>query len=197
MAETVLPYDRSIVPQETFFWCGPASSQVVLDSRGIHVSEQQLARELGTDEDGTDYVGLITPILNRHLGADLYVARYMENDPPYPSQVDQLWRDICDSIDAGFGVIANIVAPRSNYPQGVKGSASPAYSGGTVYHYIALMGVDRDAEAVWVADSGFRPFGYWIDFGQLASLIPPKGYAHVPGSPLWADILTQFVGPRR
>jgi hypothetical protein len=31
MTEHVLPYDRSIVPQETGFWCGPAAAQVVLN----------------------------------------------------------------------------------------------------------------------------------------------------------------------
>jgi hypothetical protein len=42
------------------------------------------------------------------------------------------------------------------------------------------MGYDDDASnrAVWIADSGFRPFGYWISFDQFATLIPPKGYAY-------------------
>ena len=77
--------------------------------------------------------------------------------------------------------------PPSNYPRGAKGSTSPAYAGGTVHHYIALMGYDdTGSRAVWVADSGFRPFGYWVSFGQLASLIPPKGYAFADGAPVQA-----------
>jgi len=86
------------------------------------------------------------------------------------------------SINGGRGVIANIVAPRSNYPRGVKGSVSPYYAGGTVYHYISVMGYDdAGARSVWIADSGFQPQGYWMAFDQLASLIPPKGYAAAPG----------------
>lgn len=199
MGEHVLSYDRSIVPQETFYWCGPASTQVVLSGRGIRVSEQDMANAMGTTRNGTDYIGLITPVLNAFCDG-AYIVRSMPNDPPTRAQVDLLWTDIVASIDAGYGIVANIVAPPSNYPRGVKGSVSPAYSGGDVYHYIALMGYDDQARAVWVADSGFRPFGYWVSLDQLASLIPPKGYTCAPlGSPdigLWDEIATQLMGPR-
>jgi hypothetical protein len=177
MGEYVLPYDRSIVPQETYYWCGPASTQVVLNNRGIKLDEQFLANRIGTHVGGTDYVGLITPVLNEYVGGG-YVARYIENDPATPAQKEQLWKDITTSINGGYGVVANIVAPPSNYPRGVKGSTSPRYGGGDVYHYFAIMGYDDtpNARAVWVADSGFPPYGYWCAFDQLATLIPPKGY---------------------
>ncbi|WP_327100074.1 C39 family peptidase [Nocardia vinacea] len=199
MTEHVLSYDRSIVPQETPYWCGPASTQVVLSGRGITVTEQDMANALGTTGSGTNHIGLITPVLCSFLG-NVYVTRQMPQDPPTPAQIEQLWDDIVASIDAGYGIVANIVAPESNYPIGVKGSASPAYSGGDVYHYIALMGYDSDERAVWVADSGFRPFGYWIGFAQLASLIPPKGYSCAPlgslDTAVWDEIATQLMGPR-
>ncbi|WP_280454772.1 C39 family peptidase [Nocardia brasiliensis] len=198
MSETVLSYNRSVVPQETPYWCGPASTQVVLSGRGIHVTEQAMANAMRTTRNGTDHIGLIAPVLNAFCG-DVYLVRQMPDDPPTPGQIDRLWADIRASVDAGFGIVANIVAPASNYPRGVNGSASPAYSGGTVYHYIALMGYSDD-EAIWVADSGFRPYGYWISLGQLASLIPPKGYTCAPlGAPdiaVWDEIATQMMGPR-
>ncbi|MBM4538769.1 hypothetical protein GS463_06265 [Rhodococcus hoagii] len=82
-------------------------------------------------------------------------------------------------------MIVNIVAPPSNYPRGVNGSTSPAYGGGTVYHYMSAMGYDDNgARAVWVADSGFTPFGYWLGFDQLATLIPPKGYCFADVEPV-------------
>lgn len=180
MAEKVLPYDRSIVPQETGWFCGPASTQVVLNSLGIHVPEQQLAREIGTHTGGTDYIGLITPILNRYTNAGYFDVQ-MPQDPPTREQVERLWRDIVASIDGGRGVVVNWVAPPSNYPRGVKGSVSPYYHSGTVYHYVAVMGYDDEVRAVWVADSGFQPQGYWLSLEQLATLIPPKGYAAAPG----------------
>ena len=46
--EMVLPYDHSIVPQETGYWCGPAATQVVLNSRGIYVAEKDGSRRRGT-----------------------------------------------------------------------------------------------------------------------------------------------------
>lgn len=183
MTELVLPYDRGIVPQEKYWDCGPASTQVVLNGRGVRVEESVLIDRIGTTVNGTDHVGLIVPVLASYLGPG-WVARWMPNDPPSRAQADELWRDITATIDSGYGLVANIVAPPSNYPRGVKGSRSPAYSGGTVYHYIALMGYDdADGRAVWVADSGFAPHGYWVSLDQLASLIPPKGYAARPGLP--------------
>lgn len=113
----------------------------------------------------------------------------MPQDPPTPHQRDTLWEHIRGSIDAGYGLVANIVAPPSNYPRASYTSTiSPAYHGGTVYHYVAVMGYARDAAGVahvWVADSGFSPYGYWCTLAQLASLIPPKGYAYP------ADALTR------
>ncbi|MCK8671013.1 C39 family peptidase, partial [Rhodococcus sp. HM1] len=180
--EKVLPYDRAIVRQETGYWCGPASTQIVLDSLGIHVPEPQLAREIGTHTGGTDHIGLVTPILNKHSDAGYFDVQ-MPADPPTSAQKDRLWADITASINGGRGVVANIVAPPPNYPKAVAPSTiSPAYSGGDVYHYVAVMGyADTDIRRVWIADSGFAPYGYWCSFDQLTSLIPPKGYAAAPG----------------
>ncbi|MFI6215626.1 C39 family peptidase [Nocardia brasiliensis] len=205
MAEHVLDYDRASVRQETGYWCGPASIQTVLIAAGIAVAERDIAAQTealegnqGDDRDGTDSITQVTTVLNRY-GAGGYVTRLMPDDPPTPAQIDQLWNDIRASIDAGRGLVANIVAPPSNYPRGVRGSTSPAYGGGTVWHYFALMGYSDD-EAIWVADSGFAPYGYWISLGQLATLIPPKGYACAPlGRPdtsVWDEIATQMMGPR-
>lgn len=180
MTEKVLPYDRAVVPQETGYWCGPAATQVVLNSRGIVMSEQELARQIGTTVNGTDYVGLIERVLDNITPDARYTSVYVPNDPPTYDQRKDLWLNIVRSIDAGYGVVMNWVAPPSNYPVGVKGSQSPSYHGGTVFHYVPCMGYDDTpgARALWIADSGFPPFGYWISFDQAASLIPPKGYCY-------------------
>lgn len=194
MTEKRLDYDRSIVPQETGWWCGPAATQIVLNSRGIRLAESWIAGQIeqienpgrGDDRDGTDYVGLIEVFLDRQVPDAKYKSVYMPNDPPTKAQKDRLWRDLKSSIDAGWGVVANFVAPPRNYPRGVKGNISPNYGGGTVYHYVALMGYDDDPanRAVWVADSGFWPYGYWCSFDQVATLIPPKGYAYSQAKPV-------------
>lgn len=178
MVEKVLPYDRSIVPQETYYWCGPASTQIVLNSLGVRVSEAELAKQMRTHVGGTDHIGLITPVLNKYTKGEYFTVQ-MPKDPPTDAQRDRLWADLVRSIDGGHGLVVNIVAPPSNYPKGVKGSKSPNYGRGTIYHYIAVMGYDDDprARSVWVADSGFQPQGYWLSFDQLVTLVPPKGYA--------------------
>jgi predicted chitinase len=180
VSEKVLPYDKSVVPQEQPWDCGPASCQVVLNSRGIIRTETDLIGQIGTTVNGTDYVGLIERVLDLIVPDARYTSVNMPDDPATADQKDQLWRKVVESIDGGFGIVMNWVAPPNNYPVGVKGSASPSYGGGTIYHYVACMGYDDNptARAVWIADSGFRPFGYWISFDQVASLIPPKAYAY-------------------
>lgn len=179
--EKQLDYSRANVAQDTFYNCGPAASQtVILSKTGKLVQESELARKLGTTTNGTNWIGLFPKVLNEYMPDAGYAHVEMPQDPPSAAQKEKLWGDIVNSINGGFGVVANIVAPPSNYPRAVAPSdISPAYRGGTVYHYIAVMGYSTDGgRRCWIADSGFSPFGYWISFEQLASLIPPKGYAY-------------------
>ena len=184
VGEKVLEYDNSIVGQDTGFSCGPASAQVCLSIRGIFVDEATLAAEMGTDEGGTDYVALIERSLDPRLPEAHYTSVDAPHDPPTPQEKDRLWDGILRSINAGYGIVMNWCAPPSNYPVGIKGSASPNYGGGTIYHYVTCAGYDDNPaqRAVWIADSGFQPPGYWISFDQCATLIPPKAlcYANLP-----------------
>lgn len=190
MAEKVLRYDRSIVRQDTYYNCGPASVQVILNARGLNVSEAVLGREAGTHTGGTDYIGLLERVLDKRVPAAQYTSVYLPQDPPTRAQKDKLWADLVRSINGGWGVVCNIVAPPSNYPRAVAPSTQNlAYGGGTVYHYVAVMGYNDDgARRVWVADSGFAPYGCWISFDQLATLIPPKGYCYAAAVPAPAAV---------
>ncbi|MGN0100774.1 MAG: C39 family peptidase [Dietzia sp.] len=181
VAEKVLDYPRDQVVQDTGWNCGPASVQTAIRAAGGPlILERDLARELGTHQGGTDWIGQFPAVLNRHIPGAQYRVVEMPNDPPTPAQRDRLWNDIVSSINAGHGVVVNIVAPPSNYPRAVAPSTiSPAYSGGTVYHYFLAAGYsDGGGRRVWIADSGFSPYGYWISLDQLATLVPPKGYAY-------------------
>lgn len=181
IVEKRLDYVRDQVAQDTFYNCGPASCQTIIRAAtGRLISEPDLGRELRTHTGGTDWIGQFPAVLNRHLPGSGYRVVEMPNDPPSQAQKERLWADIRHSVDGGRGVVVNIVAPPSNYPRAsYTSTASPAYGGGTVYHYFAAMGyaVDRfGARHVWIADSGFAPYGYWVSLDQLATLIPPKGY---------------------
>ncbi|PZT99496.1 MAG: hypothetical protein DI630_16905 [Gordonia sp. (in: high G+C Gram-positive bacteria)] len=183
MVEKVLPYSRDQVTQDTGWNCGPASGQtVILSKTGQTLPESVLAREMRTTQNGTDHISQVANVLNARLGGG-YIVRGIPNDPPTRDQVELLWSDVVKSIDAGFGVVGNIMVPPSNYPRGTRGSSSPAYGGGMVYHYIAIMGYADDGPGgrhFWVADSGFRPFGYWCSLEQMASMIAGKGYTAKP-----------------
>ena len=191
MTEKVLPYDRNIVPQETGWWCGPASTQIVLNTRDIHFAESDLAQQCNTTENGTDYIGQITGVLNQHVHDAEYITVDLTLDPPTDAQVEQFWIDLRMSIDAGFGLVGNFVSPANNPPRGIKGSESPqGYGCSTIDHYITCMGwSDEPERAVWVADPGFAPFGYWITLRQAVVLCAGKGYSYArpkaaPGVPI-------------
>lgn len=199
MAEKRLDYDRSLVPQETGWWCGPASTQTVLQARGIKLPESQIANAIeqienpgrGDDRDGTDYIGLIEQFLDQKVPEAKYTSVYMPNDPPTLQQKDAFWKNLKRSIDAGWGVVANIVAPPNNPPAATKGSIPPPYPRYlTTFHYISIMGYDDDPlnRAVWIADSAnFGGItGWWCPFdgkGSICSLIPPKGYCYADVEP--------------
>ncbi len=167
-APKVLNHDYQ--PQSTGYWCGPAATRVALSTRLPPPSQGTLAGQLGTDTDGTDWIGQVTGVLNQYLGPR-YATVEMPNDPPTPAQRDRLWRDTVMSIDAGHAIVANIVAPATNHP--------PGYPNYTIYHYFAVIGYDAAARRVYIADSANFSGNnhYWLSLDQLATLIPPKGYS--------------------
>ena len=188
VVEKTLPYSRQWVAQNTPYYCGPASVQtIVLSKTQKLVPEATLAAELRTTTNGTDWIGQFPAVLNRYIKGANYRHVEMPNDPPNTAQKNTLWANIVNSVNGGHGVVANIVAPPSNYPRpSYKSGTKLAYRGGTVYHYVAVMGYATDSRGVkhvWIADSGFSPYGSWITFDQLASLIPPKGYAYATAKP--------------
>ena len=157
--------------QSTGYWCGPTATKIALSSRMPAPSQQALANQLPTTTNGTDWVGQVTQTLNANLRATWYRTVEMPNNTPTAAQRDLLWRDLRRSIDNGFPLVANIVAPPTNHPPGYP-------SDRTIYHYFTVIGYNADTRQVYVADPA--SFGgnqlYWLTFDQLATLIPPKGY---------------------
>lgn len=183
VTEKRLDYPRDEVHQDTGWNCGPASAQTVIRAAAKKfIPEATLAMEMGTHRGGTDHIGQITRTLQKHIPAAKYATVEMPNDPPSTEQRERLWQHLTGSIDAGYGMVVNIVAPPNNYPRpSYTSTQALQYSGGTVYHYVAAMGYAIDGNGVkhvWIADSGFKPYGSWITFAQFATLIPPKGYAY-------------------
>src|SRR3954471_930534 len=169
--QTVRTLNIDFQYQQTGYWCGPAATRIALSARISPPSQQQLANELPTTTNGTDWIGQVTRVLNNHLGTGWYETKEMPNDPPTQAQRDLLWRDVVLDINNGYAIVANIVAPANNHP--------PGYPNYTIYHYFTVIGYDSSDRTVKIADPA--NFGgnqlYWLSFDQLATLIPPKGYS--------------------
>ena len=165
--EHVLSVDYQV--QQTGYWCGPAATRIALSARGIYRTQAQLASQLGTTTNGTDWIGQVTRVLSSYVG--WYETKEMPNDPPTQAQRDLLWRDVVLNINNNYPIVANIVAPPNNHP--------PGYPNYTIYHYFTVIGYDSSDYTVLIADPA--NFGghqiYWLTFNQLATLIPPKGYS--------------------
>ncbi|WP_285792337.1 C39 family peptidase, partial [Micromonospora sp. NBRC 101691] len=54
--------------QPNFYYCGPAAARNALTTLNKDVSQDDLAREMGTTENGTDSAHLITKALNTKSG---------------------------------------------------------------------------------------------------------------------------------
>jgi hypothetical protein len=156
--------------QETGYWCGPAATRIALSARGIYVSQGDMAAQLGTTTNGTDWIGQVTGVLDNYVG--WYETKEMPNDPPTQGQRDLLWNDIVLNINNGYAIVANIVAPPGNQPPGYP-------SNQTIYHYFTVIGYDDANQNVYIADPASFSGNqfYWLSFNQLATLIPPKGYS--------------------
>jgi len=192
VAEKVLPVPRpDQLPQITGWWCGPASCQTALQIIDTWVEEQDLANEMGTTEDGTPHIGLLADALNVHAHHAQWEAVWMPNDPASRDECERFWVDLKANIDAGFAMPANWVSPDGNHPIAVRGSGpNPGYYG-TVFHYICYGGwaEDETGRYVYVYDSGFHPWQYWVTFEQACALMPPKGYVKAAAAPVGVPTL--------
>jgi hypothetical protein len=186
-AKRVLPF--SWQGEQQYYMCGPSATRMALSTQMAQPPGQdELGNYMGTSTNGTDDISLVRGALNHYLGTSAFQITYLANDPPSQQQQDALKQALVASIDAGFGLVANIVA----------GWRPPFYpQSGTIYHYIALVGYDDSGDKVLVADpaatgcgdgacgdpsSSFYnvPQSYWIATKDLGEWIVPKGYAYHP-----------------
>src|SRR5262245_17744084 len=73
--QTVRTLNIDFQYQQTGYWCGPAATRIALSARISPPSQQQLANELPTTTNGTDWIGQVTRVLNNHLGTGWYETK--------------------------------------------------------------------------------------------------------------------------
>lgn len=168
-AAKTLPYQFQL--QTTEYFCGPAATRVALSGSGLSnlPTQQQLATDEGTTSNGTDSVSKVTPVMDKYLGAASdYQSVMIAGNDASASDAAAMQTNILSSLDAGYGVVANIIGPIHT----LDGS-SYTYSGG---HYVAVVGYQDSGAQFLIADVNVRT--YWITSAALATWIAGRGYSY-------------------
>ncbi|MEU8285031.1 C39 family peptidase [Micromonospora sp. NPDC048905] len=157
--------------QPNFYYCGPAATRNALSVQGKNINVDDMAKEMGTTEAGTNSINDITPVLNKETGkTDAYHSVEISSPDANAAQTDRLRADIVTTVDDGRAVVANIAGTSTDTDGGVH-----SYEGG---HYISVVGYRDNGTTVKIADSADpNTASYWISIEHLADWIATRGYA--------------------
>ena len=157
--------------QSTGWWCGPSATRVALSAQGKTFTQAQVAKMLGTTQDGTPSANDATRVLNQQLGKDKYHTVEISGAKASKAQVDKLKADVVSAINAGKPVVANIAGTMTDDNGDVH-----SYEGG---HYLPIVGYSNGGATVKIADSADTvgsPY-YDISTDKVANWIATRGYA--------------------
>nr|WP_258401570.1 C39 family peptidase [Micromonospora saelicesensis] len=157
--------------QPNFYYCGPAATRNALSVQGKNINVDDMAKEMGTTEAGTNSINDITPVLNKETGKnDAYRSVEISTPDADAKQTDTLRADIVRTVDDGRAVVANIAGTSVD----TDGNAH-SYEGG---HYISVVGYRDNGNTVTIADSADpNQAAYQISVEHLADWIATRGYA--------------------
>ncbi|MFG1914772.1 C39 family peptidase [Micromonospora sp. NPDC048898] len=157
--------------QPNFYYCGPAATRNALSVQGKNINVDDMAKEMGTTEAGTNSINDITPVLNKETGkTDAYHSVEISSPDADAKQTDTLRADIVKTIDNGRAVVANIAGTSTDTT-----GTTHSYEGG---HYISVVGYRDNGTTVTIADSADpNTASYQISVEHLADWIATRGYA--------------------
>ncbi|MFE9190895.1 C39 family peptidase [Micromonospora sp. NPDC007208] len=157
--------------QPNFYYCGPAATRNALSVQGKNINVDDMAKEMGTTEAGTNSINDITPVLNKETGkTNAYRSVEISTPDADGKQTDTLRADIVKTVDDGRAVVANIAGTSTD-----TDGTTHSYEGG---HYISVVGYRDNGETVKIADSADpNTASYWISTEHLADWIATRGYA--------------------
>ncbi|MFC4020871.1 C39 family peptidase [Micromonospora sp. GCM10011542] len=166
-AERILDVDYEAQPN--FYYCGPAATRIALSAQGKAMSQDAVAKLLGTTEAGTASALDTTRVLNELTGGG-YRTTEVRDSVARPDQVEQLRRDVLAAVDAGRPVVANVKGTT------VDTDGNPhSYEGG---HYLTLVGYTDGGDTVRIADPANPAAGeYWVSLPKVANWIAERGYS--------------------
>ncbi|SCL13498.1 Peptidase_C39 like family protein [Micromonospora nigra] len=156
--------------QPNFYYCGPAAARNALTTMDKHVTQDELAKIMGTTENGTDSAHLITKALNTTAGTDLYRTVELPDASADDAQTDRLRTDLTRAIDNGRAIVANIAGTATD-----TDGDTHSFEGG---HYISVTGYRDHGNQAKIADSADPDKAeYWITTEDLADWIATRGYS--------------------
>ncbi|MFI7077006.1 C39 family peptidase [Micromonospora sp. NPDC049903] len=156
--------------QPNFYYCGPAAVRNALSVLDKDVSQDDLAREMGTTERGTDSAFVITKALNNKAGKDVYRTVEIPGQVADEAETERLREDVVRTVDDGRSVVANVFGTALD-----TGGGSHSFEAG---HYISVTGYRDGGSQVKIADSADPAKAeYWMDTEVLADWIASRGYS--------------------
>jgi hypothetical protein len=156
--------------QPNFYYCGPAATRNALSADGKNIGMDDLARQMGTTEAGTNSATDITAALNKISGKQ-YTTTEISDARASDAQKAKLRTDIVDALNNDRAVVANVAGTATD-----TDGVSHSYQGG---HYIAVHGYRDGGQQVKIADSANPDSAsYWITTDNLADWIATRGYSH-------------------
>ena len=163
--------EHSFQLQENGYYCAPSATRVALSAQGKALTQDQVAKELGTTVNGTDSINQVTGALNKQLGAGRYHSVGIPGAKASPAQVAQFKTDVMTALSAGKPVVANIAGTTTD-----DNGDRHSYEGG---HYIPIVGYANGGATVIIADSADTagsPY-YPISADKVAQWIATRGYS--------------------
>lgn len=157
--------------QPNFYYCGPAAARNALTADGHDINMDDLAKQMGTTEAGTNSANDITAALNKIAGDGRYHTTEIRDPKANDTQKTQLRTDIVDAIDNNRAVVANIAGTATD-----TNGDQHSFPGG---HYIAVHAYRNGGTEVKIADSANpNTASYWMATDNLADWTATRGYSH-------------------
>ncbi|MGC5029196.1 C39 family peptidase [Micromonospora sp. DT229] len=156
--------------QSNYYYCGPAAVRNALTAMDKDVSQDDLAREMGTTERGTDSAHDITEVLNKRVGKKVYRTVEVPGRSADRAETDRLRADIVRAVDEGRSVVANVAGTAVDLS-----GQTHSFEGG---HYISVTGYRDGGAQAKIADSADPVKAeYWINTEALADWVATRGYS--------------------
>lgn len=159
-------YSQTAQPTE---WdCGPTATYVAISVLQTPPSIAAITTAENTDENGTDSVADVTPVLNANGGNGFYVSKYIGGETATAAQIALLKSDVVYDISHGHAIVANVVGTGTD-----TGGTGHTYSGG---HYLTVVGYSSSGDTVniWDVAGGHA---YSMSVSNLATWIAERGYS--------------------